>query len=762
MKKKLLSFAVALVMILPLAVAALPTSTAYTSGEYEYTLEGDNATIVAFSGDDTSFAGIPSTLDGHPVVAIGDGAFAGALRYSGGHFIDLVIPEGVVSIGAHAFEKASSIMSLVMADSVVSIGEYAFYDSELDYVTLGAGLKDIGAFAFGSTYTAELSISVDNPYYYSIDNGIYEKGTNKLVLGCFNTVIPTDGSVTEVGDYAFAGMDCLPDYEIPATITSIGYMAYFGNMFINLTIPAQVAHIGDGAFCSGLCDGTPFLESISVASGNTAFKVQNGCLIDIAENKVLTAVNNVTKTIPDGIVAVGDYAFYGLNEMTTLIIPASLAVIGNHAFDSCAALKKIKYAGSEEDMANIGVGVMDDDFSGVTFDWYYNSTAPYFDADESNWDIIPEWNAEAIANPVGSVSYNEKGEMILDSRDGWFRQASVVYGVKISLEQTGVVFSKEQYSNPSPNGYFGIFFTAKKPTTHSVGFLQRSYAPNFQSNETVGVMISGNVTVPENAFYNVMAYGTCGEVSFENEFYEYANSTITVGNIYTKGERKYVKIALNGENLYYMDGENKVEFEFDVTNVVGSAGKCYLVITNQGYGNSGGLVTVKSVNGSNAGYVDDKNDVASRAYILGGQYRTTGTAGIRFAAHMNKSEINGEVTVDGDGVATIGNITKFGMLLMPLDKLDGDACKLAFTKNGTVNGVKYLDIEAKKLYYNKDGYITFTAVLVNIPNADVGQTNYSRRYVAVAYAIYNDGSVVYSNPCVRSIEGIVAAADINY
>lgn len=58
-----------------------------------------------------------------------------------------------------------------------------------------------------------------------------------LVLGYKNSVIPDDGSVTEIDDYAFGNRRNLTDVIIPDKVTSIGQMTFSGHQ--KLTIHAH-------------------------------------------------------------------------------------------------------------------------------------------------------------------------------------------------------------------------------------------------------------------------------------------------------------------------------------------------------------------------------------------------------------------------------------------------------------------------------------------------------------------------------------------
>ena len=76
-----------------------------------------------------------------------------------------------------------------------------------------------------------------------------------MSLGCNASVIPNDGSVTSIGDYAFYGCSGLTSVTIPDSVTSIGDSAFSGcSGLTSVTIGSGVTSIGDYAFynCSDL------------------------------------------------------------------------------------------------------------------------------------------------------------------------------------------------------------------------------------------------------------------------------------------------------------------------------------------------------------------------------------------------------------------------------------------------------------------------------------------------------------------------------
>ena len=67
-----------------------------------------------------------------------------------------------------------------------------------------------------------ITVADGNTVYHSAGNCLIETESKTLVLGCKNSVIPTDGSVTSIGEYAFYGCTSFTSVTIPSSVTSIG------------------------------------------------------------------------------------------------------------------------------------------------------------------------------------------------------------------------------------------------------------------------------------------------------------------------------------------------------------------------------------------------------------------------------------------------------------------------------------------------------------------------------------------------------------
>ena len=177
--KRLISLLVAVCMMitmLPLsAVTAFAANTSASTGtasdgtyKYEYKVSGGNATITKFCGplDPVDSEGnvanpdlydiiIPETLNGFPVTGLGAYSFTGEPFSSRDWYKfnrkirSVTIPQGVTSIGGHAFEECFDLENVTIPQSVTSIGPVAFCGcGKLTTLSLGENIETIGGGAF--------------------------------------------------------------------------------------------------------------------------------------------------------------------------------------------------------------------------------------------------------------------------------------------------------------------------------------------------------------------------------------------------------------------------------------------------------------------------------------------------------------------------------------------------------------------------------------------------------------------------------------
>ncbi len=190
------------------------------------------------------------------VTKISYGAF---LRLSS--ITSVSIPSSVANIDNSAFSGCTGLASIVIPDSVTGIGDNAFGGcTGLKSITIPNNITSISHRAFyDCTGLESITVATGNTVYHSEGNCIIETETKTLIMGCKNSIIPTDSSITSIGDYAFYHCSGLTNIVIPDSVTSIGDCAFNGcSGLTSVTIGNRVTSIGSGAFfaCSNLTSVT--------------------------------------------------------------------------------------------------------------------------------------------------------------------------------------------------------------------------------------------------------------------------------------------------------------------------------------------------------------------------------------------------------------------------------------------------------------------------------------------------------------------------
>ena len=93
-------------------------------------------------------------------------------------------------------------------------------------------------------------------------------------------------------------------------------------------------------------------KKIEIAPGNDTYSVCNGILLEQNGKRcVLAQWPLEAAKVPDGVMEIGDHAFFGQTSLRSVTFPNSLKRIGFSAFEDCVALQQIVFPESLEEVA---------------------------------------------------------------------------------------------------------------------------------------------------------------------------------------------------------------------------------------------------------------------------------------------------------------------------------------------------------------------------------------------------------------------------
>ncbi len=322
MKKRLLSFVLAVLMIASLLPATALAANIVDSGtcgaegdgsNLTWTLDSEGVLTISGTGAIKNYfwndaapwknQGVKRAVITSGVTHIGTLAFYGCTDMT-----DITIPDSVTEIYIDAFSFCSSLTSVVIPDSVTRIDREAFYYCDsLTNITLPDSITYIADNVFGGCYSLT------------------------------GVVIPD--SVTSIGDGAFAKCKSLTNVTIPDSVTSIGDRAFsYCSSLTGVVIPDSVTSIGDCAFA-----GCASLTDIAVSEGSPYFCSQEGVVYS-KDKKTIIAYpagrESTTYAIAEGVTDIAG-AFGGCTSLTAISIPESVTGIGSYAFSECTNLMEI-------------------------------------------------------------------------------------------------------------------------------------------------------------------------------------------------------------------------------------------------------------------------------------------------------------------------------------------------------------------------------------------------------------------------------------
>lgn len=288
--------------------------------------------------------------------------------------------------------------------------------------------------------------------------------------------------------------------KLPDTITVIGERAFFLTQIQSIEIPDSVQLIKPGAFAG--CYG---MKYFTVASGNAVYATIDGVLYNKIKKELVAVPAGRDYTsdalhgranefkIPEGIVKIGDYAFWGLdldsqvsktNRRISVVLSTTVEEIGDYAFaETCVGETSLNKLNNVKTIGNYAFA----NSRNITIDW--------------SKSVVETIGDFAFAGSKVSANQNGIRRIIFPSTlkqigEGAFSNAEVDAPKGIDLSKTSLkVIPPCAFENTTvPASFTSEDITIALPNT--LEEIQEEAFKSFQI--TSGEQISVTVIIPES------------------------------------------------------------------------------------------------------------------------------------------------------------------------------------------------------------------------------------------------------------------------
>ena len=293
---------------------------------------------------------------GNNVASIGNSSFWGC-----NSLMEVSLPSNINSVGDSAFRDCSNLTRVTIGDNVTSIGNFAFdycyklievYNLSSLNITKGdTNNGSVGYFAL-NVYTpasgqSKLHTSPDGFIFYEDGDICYLMG----YTGIQNVItLPTSCNCKNYSIYKYAFYNCnkLISITIPDSVTSIGNFAFDGCHKLieiynlsSLSITKGTMDNGKvGYYALNIYEPTGGKSKLHTTSdGFVFYEDDNTCYLMGYTETQISITLPTSRNSKD--YEIYEYALYGCNNLTNVIIPNSVTSIGNSAFGSCDNLVNV-------------------------------------------------------------------------------------------------------------------------------------------------------------------------------------------------------------------------------------------------------------------------------------------------------------------------------------------------------------------------------------------------------------------------------------
>ena len=339
----------------------------YIDGIYYQLFADGTAKVVSGATAYTGSVTIPESVshDGkeYSVTTIAEKAFQGCSGLTG---VD--IPESVKTIGDYAFSGCNNMTQVTVAWlSPLAINSTVFPNRANCTLYVPQGCQALYQAAdYWKEFKEIIDPTIDDD---SVDGIFYTYDTEKYtatVTGAKSDLqevnIPDNVTyegrvytVTKIARAAFQDHD-MAAVIVPFTMKEIGYDAFRGcKNLVSMKVRSYYEYmqqlVSPFVVQEGITnvdvDGTMdpaskgVNRSLAVMEEEAVYDSRNDCnaIIHKATNMLMAGCQ--TTVIPEDVVKIGDHAFYGQTNLTSISIPSSVTILGSGAFYDCKNLESV-------------------------------------------------------------------------------------------------------------------------------------------------------------------------------------------------------------------------------------------------------------------------------------------------------------------------------------------------------------------------------------------------------------------------------------
>ena len=246
--------------------------------------------------------------------------------------------------------KTTSLLALLlMLGTALTASAYDFIYDNLRFTILDANAKTVEVAQMNPVTTRGVWEIDANPVYNGVTYTTVAVGDSAFYNCTGMTSITIPNTVTRIGTSAFRYCTGLTQFTIPSSVTNLGhYSLSYCRRLKNVAVPNSVTTMGNGVFydCDSLNTVT-WSNQLTTIPTYTFYECMQLSNFDMPH--WITSIGycafyetNLQQIIvPYGVTDIGDYAFAQSRQLTTVLIPSSVTMIGFRALDYCPSLTDI-------------------------------------------------------------------------------------------------------------------------------------------------------------------------------------------------------------------------------------------------------------------------------------------------------------------------------------------------------------------------------------------------------------------------------------